>query len=940
MIILLMPTGAAVSLSCTAGGSEGKLSLNSNYDLSSPAGLAESVSISQSGISGSKSLYGTGLNSLTQILQSGDSVISSQASSSESLKISTSISAIGNTASLNQGIYATGQVQSEVSSSSGQESSSQDSGVLDGAVGSSQNAFIQQGKAGSYQESKISGLMGYSSGQSGSDDSQAKVTGGLNGEGFISGQIVSSSSKAASTSAIFQADSISSKAYSASEASSSSGKVSSYTSADNHLESSPNAAADEHVKADQNIEAIGDVLVNARTQDRSESYTCKSTSGSISAEAGSPQIIDAKLDGDVQSTSNGLIPTPGSWVWQGFGKILKSSPSVIKDNQGNKHAFARGSDDSLWDNKNGDWFSLGGKISSEPSPVLDSIGIIHVLARDGDGSLSDNVITNSGTMANTWTNLGGYITSSPSAGLSNDNHIKIAVKGGDNALWIRDLSDGWSNMGGILTYNPEVIFDAQGKMHVLARGYDGALFDNVDGEWQARGGFITSDPKAILNPFNTGSISTFVRGGDGSLWRNDLHIYSSSSTWTGLGGYILPGNGDLYKANPEPAVDSDGVMHAFVRGGDGALWDNANGNWYGLGKNIISDPSAMRDKNGRLFISAVGSDNGLLAGTLGLDQAPTYLVGKIGCDYSSIQSAVTMSSDGEVIRVLDGTYIENVKIDKSLTIKGVGPTKTRVDGNKAGPVFTIGGINHNAHVTLADMTIQNGAADYGGGIFNYGTAMITGCTITDNTAQTGGGGIYNEGTAIISGSTISGNSAGSHGGGIYNYNWTTDHMTDGTLTIADSTISGNKAGDHGGGIFNEGTAKATIANSWITNNAATHGGGISNVVSGALRMTDSTISGNNALYGGGIFNYDYGNLWIGGTSQITDNQASKGEGGGLYTGNSLVTLDGTRVAIKSNKAHGPDYESDWYQGWGIYYIKPAITGGFDPAMQVTGNTHI
>src|SRR5437764_486493 len=78
-------------------------------------------------------------------------------------------------------------------------------------------------------------------------------------------------------------------------------------------------------------------------------------------------------------------------------------------------------------------------------------------------------------------------------------------------------------------------------------------------------------------------------------------------------------------------------------------------------------------------------------------------------------------------------------------------------------------------------------------------------TLTDNfTTNVGtrgarGGGIYNAGTLVISGSTLSGNSAGgpnvgnSDGGGIYNA---------GTLTVGSSTLSNNSAA-FGGGIYND-----------------------------------------------------------------------------------------------------------------------------------------
>ena len=286
-----------------------------------------------------------------------------------------------------------------------------------------------------------------------------------------------------------------------------------------------------------------------------------------------------------------------------------------------------------------------------------------------------------------------------------------------------------------------------------------------------------------------------------------------------------------------------------------------------------------------------------LKGTLGHYINPTI----------GIQKTVDNIQWGDAIILAAGTYKENVKIDKSVTIKGgAGATNTIVDGRNAGSVFDIGKNNANVDVTLSGMTIQNGLADYGGGIFNYGRVTITGSTISGNTATTGGAGIFNEGIATIIGSTISGNNAGSHGGGIYNYRDPGDDVTDGTLTIRDSIISGNKAGDHAGGIFNEGTGNANIINSKIIDNTAIHGGGISNVVGGTLTLTDSIISGNKAGWGGGIFNYDQGKLFIGGTSQIINNQATQGVGGGIFS-NSLVTLIGTKVVINYNKPNNIIY---------------------------------
>jgi hypothetical protein len=151
---------------------------------------------------------------------------------------------------------------------------------------------------------------------------------------------------------------------------------------------------------------------------------------------------------------------------------------------------------------------------------------------------------------------------------------------------------------------------------------------------------------------------------------------------------------------------------------------------------------------------------------------------------------------------------------------------------------------------------------YGGGIYNTGTAEITGTTISGNFPSASGGGIYNTGRAEITASTIRQNSTRNSGGGIDN---------GGTLTIANSTLSNNTAIDkllgYGGGLVNSGPL--TIINSTLSSNHADGaGGGIHN--SGPLTITNSTLSDNssypNGLNGGGsIRNVDDGELQIGNT---------------------------------------------------------------------------
>lgn len=323
---------------------------------------------------------------------------------------------------------------------------------------------------------------------------------------------------------------------------------------------------------------------------------------------------------------------------------------------------------------------------------------------------------------------------------------------------------------------------------------------------------------------------------------------------------------------------------------------------------------------------------------------------------AKIQDGIDLAAQGGTVNVGAGTYKENVGIGKSIVVNGAGagtdPTKnTIVDGQQAGSVFTTSG-----NVALTGMTIQGGTGAktlvmvnvqpiywiVGGGISNSGTLTLNGVTITGNTANYGGG-IWNRfgGFLILNGGSITGNTGAVDGGGVYNA---------GTMTMNGGSITGNIAnyygGDCGGGGIYNGYCGFLIMNGGsITGNTADDGGGIYNdnlyrvpLRNGAVTMNSGSITGNTANYGGGIYNYAQSTFTIAGGS-ITGNTANY-YGGGIYNGGALK-LDGTQVVVKSNKAHLPDSESNWYQGWGVYSGDQLTTiNGFDPTTQVTDNTQI
>ncbi|HXP85893.1 MAG TPA: hypothetical protein VN841_14310 [Bryobacteraceae bacterium] len=179
------------------------------------------------------------------------------------------------------------------------------------------------------------------------------------------------------------------------------------------------------------------------------------------------------------------------------------------------------------------------------------------------------------------------------------------------------------------------------------------------------------------------------------------------------------------------------------------------------------------------------------------------------------------------------TVASPLMISQNLTINGPGVSLLFISGGHTVGVFYI----RSAVVSIAGLTIQNGLAVGGGGVFNLGgTVTLSNMMLYRNSAFTGGG-ILNDGTLTVTNSTLSLNEA-SAGGGITNY---------GTAIISNSTLYSNAA-DAGGGIFTEFQATLMVADSTLTYNAASGiGGGI--YTNRAIITLKNTIVANSYLGG-------------------------------------------------------------------------------------------
>ena len=256
---------------------------------------------------------------------------------------------------------------------------------------------------------------------------------------------------------------------------------------------------------------------------------------------------------------------------------------------------------------------------------------------------------------------------------------------------------------------------------------------------------------------------------------------------------------------------------------------------------------------------------------------------------------------------LEGTIILShgeLEIDKTLSIDG--DNRITLDGNQITRVIHANAGTAEQPVVLNGLTIQNGYANGGGGIFNDFDAYVkvTNCIFKNNVAYSiDGGGIYNgmRATLTVENSTISENSANNWGGGIFN-------NTNGSLTITNSVISNNFSSLYGGGIFNNTNASITVTGCTISSNSAESGGGIYNYDASSMTISDSEISRNYASSEGGgirsgtLQSTSISNLTVL-NSTIFQNR-SNGSGGGIYVCSTNFNVTNGKIIENTSNLEG------------------------------------
>ena len=426
--------------------------------------------------------------------------------------------------------------------------------------------------------------------------------------------------------------------------------------------------------------------------------------------------------------------------------------------------------------------------------------------------------------------------------------------------------------------------------------------------------YITLADGTFLIP----DVSAFIIQVEATVILNDqFHGVMSNVFGAVIGGITDVGILTLINAD-EYDADGDGLSHSVEialgldpyltdTDGDGVLdgdEDNDNDGLSNYEEVMLGTNPLERDSDGDGFDdgyeSGYGSDPNDAASRpiANLYVNPIFSDGGDGTStnpFNTIQAALDVAQDNDIIQLVDGIYTGSGNKDLSyggkplLVISENGTNNCIIDceGSGRGFIFENG---EDLLSILSGVTIRNGRSDKGGGIACLGASpTIQNCIIENNASvegnDDGGGGIFIDTTSnpVIQCCTVKGNNSARYGGGIANYS--------GDALIYDCTITENTASWAGGGVFSDsGPGTVMIKDCTISENTATwDGGGISVSSAMTINIEGCTITGNSAVWdGGGINNYSSSELITIKNCMISDNIVA-GTGGGISVYSALNT---------------------------------------------------
>jgi len=278
--------------------------------------------------------------------------------------------------------------------------------------------------------------------------------------------------------------------------------------------------------------------------------------------------------------------------------------------------------------------------------------------------------------------------------------------------------------------------------------------------------------------------------------------------------------------------------------------------------------------------------------TVSCDDNTLYVGRSEEDNYTKIQDALDNASDGDTVFVYNGTYVENLIVDKSINLVGEDKNTTVIDGNKTGDVVNI----------VANQVIVSGFTICRGG--RYGVHLDeSGNIIIENIIRANRKGIC---CSASNDNNISGNSFFDNIEGIWlsngNYNvisgnsfslgmtWSVYVDVSDDNIITDNTINSTGRGAGGDGLygeilFNGICHRNIIANNTLFNFNGTYRGGIH-----FYRELMGIGSHDNIIVGNSISSYDYPGIAIHcGFNNIVLGNTIRNNGWGVYLSRCWIT---------------------------------------------------
>jgi len=355
--------------------------------------------------------------------------------------------------------------------------------------------------------------------------------------------------------------------------------------------------------------------------------------------------------------------------------------------------------------------------------------------------------------------------------------------------------------------------------------------------------------------------------------------FQGEGIFNGRPGFNNPASGDYSLQDWSPAIGrADTANYGEYASLDllGNARTYSDTTWGDLGalEHGFSNPDLTQYTTRSWVVSTTGNDS------TGL--------GTVSEPFSSIQQGVNFALYSDTVAVIPGTYFENIKMDgKAIAIKSSG-SNTIIDGNQTGSVLSL--LNGGSETThLEGLVIQNGQAEFGGGLYLQNTAAtIENVMIQANLASQKGGGVFSffdDSTAAYSvaimNSEINNNSASVSRGGL--------SLSNHTVTISNCEINNNQSDGNGGLWIGGSSTTFEVSDCIIAGNQAntfSAGGSFSGGATGVVKRTVITNNSANIAgsgdYSGGLTVWNNADVTFENCAFVNNNA---GIGAGLSVGN-------------------------------------------------------